>query len=105
MADIIDGVTVRMGGADYVVAPLTFRQLRKLQSQIDILGQVSGKLSDEQIGAVVTITHASLCRNYPEMTQDMVEDILDLGNASTVILSIMGASGLTPKTGETLGNP
>jgi hypothetical protein len=105
MAEIIDGTTVRMGGVDYVVAPLNFRQVRALQSKITTLGQIAGVVSDEQMSAIIEITKAALSRNYPEITVEQVEDMIDLGNAGKVIGAIMGVSGLEKKAGETQGNP
>ena len=91
-----EGVVVRIGGQDWIVPPLTFRQLRRLQPAFETLGQIGPVMSEGQIDAVLQIAEAALSRNYPEITRDEVEELLDLGNARTVLAAIAGASGLKP---------
>lgn len=96
MAELFDGATVRMGGRDWTVPPLTFRQLRRLQPQLERLARINAAATPEQIGAVSEIVQAALSRNYPDITVDEVEDMLDLGNAGRVIAAILSSSGLVP---------
>src|SRR5581483_9382921 len=98
MADLIDGVIVHMGGRDWTVPPLTFKQLRRLQPQLERLATIGAAATPEQIVAVSEIVQAALSRNYPNFTIDDVEEMLDLGNAARVIAAILTGSGLT--TGE-----
>ena len=96
MAELLDGAVVRMGGRDWTVPPLTFRQLRRLQPQLERLARINAAATPEQIGAVSEIVQAALSRNYPDITVDEVEDMLDLGNAGRVITAILSGSGLVP---------
>jgi hypothetical protein len=98
MTTTIDGVSVRMGGRDFVVAPLTFRQLRQLRSELEQLNamKIGTSLSDDDAKALCKIVHASLSRNHPEVKQEEVEDLLDIGNALAVITAILTGSGLKP---------
>lgn len=105
MAEIVDGVTIRMGGKDWTVPPLSFRLLRQLRAQIDKMSSGgSGMPSDEQLDAITEIVHTALKRNYPELTRDVVEDMLDFGNMQHVIAAIMGASGLVAQGEAKAGN-
>lgn len=99
MAGLIDGVIVHMGGRDWTVAPLTFKQLRRLQPQLERLAQVNAAAAPEQIAAVSEIVRTALSRNYPEITIEAIEDMLDLGNAARVINAILTGSGLSPGEG------
>lgn len=94
MADIVDGIKIKMAGKEYVVPPLNFKQLRTLKPKIESLNNLAGVPDDAQFDAVVEIVHAALSRNYPELSKDDVEGIIDLANLKTVIGAIMGVSGL-----------
>lgn len=102
MAELIPGNIVNIGGKDYTVPPLSFKQLRRLLDKITLIGTIEGVPSDEQMGAIVEVVHTALARNYPDLTPEQVEDMLDLGNSGKVVQSVMGASGLEP--GEATGS-
>lgn len=95
MTDLIDGVVIRMGGRDWTVPPLTFKQLRRLQPQLERLARIGAAATPEQIASVSDIVQTALSRNYPDVTVEDVEDMLDLGNAARVIGAILTGSGLT----------
>jgi len=95
MSEIIDGVSIKLAGKDYNIPPLSFRQLRVLRKEMSMLDGIIGMPDDKQMGAVVTIVHAALSRNYPDITNDQVFDMIDLGNLKPTIHAIMGISGLT----------
>ena len=99
---MIEGAKVQMGGKDYVVPALSFRQVKALQDKIGALsGNMSSMLDPAQMEVIIEIVHASLSRNYPELTIDDVSDLLDMRNAPRVFLSIMGQSGFEEaKPGE-----
>lgn len=96
MGNLIDGKTIRMGGNEYVVPPLTFKQLRALTPKLDIIASIpDGKMpDDEQMQAMIDVVHSALSRNYPDVTAEAVEDMIDLGNVQPIIAAIMGVSGL-----------
>ncbi|GLR26511.1 hypothetical protein [Limnobacter litoralis] len=90
----IEGVTISLGGEDYVVPALNFRQIKKIQPDIQKLENLSGGLiSDEEMEVMAKVVHEALSRNYPDITQDKVLDLLDLRNAPIVVKAIMGISG------------
>jgi hypothetical protein len=51
-------------------------------------------MGESQIGVLVEIVAAAMQRNYPDMTQEAVENLLDLGNAGTVLNAVLTGSGL-----------
>lgn len=90
----IEGVTINLGGDDYVVPALNFRQIKKIQPEIRKLENLSGGLiSDEEMEVMATVVHEALSRNYPDITQEKVLELLDLRNAPVVVKAIMGISG------------
>jgi hypothetical protein len=99
---MIPGVAVAMAGQDWIVPPLTLGQLRCLMPKVRLLTEIGASMGEEQIGVLVEIVAAALQRNYPDMTADKVEHLLDLGNASVVLNAVLTGSGLKPR-GTLLG--
>jgi hypothetical protein len=91
---MIDGIVVRMGGREWVVPPLTLGQLRKLMPKVRELSNIGADMEETQISALVEIVSAALMRNYTEATTDLVENLLDLGNAGDVLKAVLTGSGL-----------
>jgi len=96
---MIPGVTILMGGRDWLVPPLTLGQLRRLMPKVRQLTEIGAAMGEAQIGVLVEIVAAALQRNYPEATADMVENLLDLGNASAVLNAVLTGSGLKLRDG------
>jgi hypothetical protein len=93
---MVPGVTVAMGGQDWIVPPLTLGQLRRLMPKVRQLTEIGASMGEPQISVLVDIVTAALQRNYPEITPDQVENFLDLGNASAVLNAVLTGSGLKP---------
>ena len=91
---MLPGVTIAMGGRDWLVPPLTLGQLRRLMPKVRQLTEIGETMGETQISVLVDIVAAALQRNYPEATADMVENLLDLGNASAVLNAVLTGSGL-----------
>jgi len=96
---MIPGVTILMGGRDWLVPPLTLGQLRRLMPKVRQLTEIGAAMGEAQIGVLVEIVAAALQRNYPEATADVVENLLDLGNASAVLNAVLTGSGLKLRDG------
>ena len=86
-----------MGGQDWLVPPLTLGQLRRLIPKVRQLTEIGASMGEPQIGVIVEIVAAALQRNYPDVTMDNVEDLLDLGNAGAVLNAVLTGSGLKPR--------
>ncbi len=91
---MLPGVTIAMGGRDWLVPPLTLGQLRRLMPKVRQLSDIGASMSEMQITVLVEIVATAMQRNYPEATAEMVENLLDLGNASTVLNAVLTGSGL-----------
>lgn len=103
---MFDGVKVTMGGREFILPPLTLKALRKMGPKIKLLGTMTDVPTEEQIAAMVEVVHAGLVRNYPDITVDELEDLIDLGNLREVFPAVMASSGLSRVTpGEVVGAP
>jgi hypothetical protein len=91
------GITLSLGGTDYVVPPLNLRTLQELQ---DRLVAFSGGVDAASISVVIDALHGALARNYPEITREACIDLLDLENMVDVMQAVMDVSGLRRKTLE-----
>jgi hypothetical protein len=100
MADIIDGVTIRMGAREFVVPPMNLKLMRRLLPKINSLRNLDASMDGAQMDVMVEIVHSVLTRNYPALTTDEVEDLLDFRNMQPVLTAIMGVSGLEKPEGE-----
>lgn len=90
-----DGVNVTLGGAEYTVPPLTLGAIRRLMPRINAMsGAKDGTLNGDMLDAISEVAHAALVRNYPEMTRETLDDLIDLKNVQSLTMAIMGASGL-----------
>lgn len=96
-----DGVKMRVGGRELIVPALTIKQVRSLRAEFDQMqGIKDAAPTDDQIGAVTRVIHSAVVRNYPDMTQDDLEELLDLSTMQAVVKAIMGQSGLEVTPGE-----
>lgn len=97
--NLTDGVTVRMGGHDFVIPPLSLRQVRDLLPKIRSLKTMGTLLGADEAEkeTIVAVVHAAVSRNYPQMTRDALLDYLDLGNTEPAFLAVLAMSGMSPK--------
>lgn len=94
---MIPGVMVAMGGQQWTVPPLTLGQLRRLMPKVRQLTEIGAQMGETQIAVLVEIVAAALQRNYPDMTTETVENLLDLGNSGAVLNAVLTGSGLRPR--------
>ena len=93
---MIPGVAVGMGGQDWIVPPLTLGQLRRLLPKVRQLTEIGASMGEAEIGVLIDIVTVALQRNYPDITSDKIENVLDLGNAGAVLNAVLTGSGLKP---------
>lgn len=96
-----EGVPVTLNGREYLIPPLNFKQLRVLLSQqklakIADLAQ-GGVPSLEQLETLVEVSYSAFKRNYPSISMDDFEDMIDLGNVASVFQAVVNISGLEKK--------
>ena len=96
---MIDGKPIKIGEKEYVVPALSFAQVRKSRNLLDKIGKIpeEQELTEEHLDMMREITHMGLQRNYPDITKEELEEILDLDNIYDVMEAITGASNLKEK--------
>ena len=95
MTELLPGAEIQMGGKGWIVPPLTLGQLRRLAPQIGALSAGDRLLLDPAtLDAVVTVVTAALRRNYPDLDEAAVAEMLDMGNAAEVFVAVLTGSGL-----------
>jgi hypothetical protein len=70
--------------------------VRRLLPQVRELTAIGASMTEEQIGMLSEIVAAALQRNYPDVSPERVEDLIDLGNANAVLTAVLTGSGLRP---------
>lgn len=94
----VKGIEVELGGSRLVVPPLALGALEQLQDRIvGFKGDIRDK---DQVATVIDAAHASLKRNYPDLTRDAVAEMIDVSNMAEVFEAVMDVSGLKRKAIE-----
>lgn len=98
---LIRGAEIQLGPWMFFVPPMRLIDMRKtldegLLTKFDAItnGKVDGATFGEGLTAAATILHRALRRNYPEITVDAIEELIDTENCSQIISVIMEANGL-----------
>lgn len=92
----VPGKEVDIAGRTLVIAPLNAASVKQYRDQIK---QVHvGGLPDIEL--VAKLAHASLRRNYPSITLEDVEDMIDYGNFFDVWENLLNVTGLVAQAGN-----
>jgi hypothetical protein len=87
---LVPGKEMQLNGTMYIIAPLNAAAVKLYRD--DIKNVFIGGLPDIELVAKLTL--ASLQRNYPQMTLQKVEEIIDYQNYFEVWESLLNLSGL-----------
>jgi hypothetical protein len=94
---MIPGIKLQMGGQDWLVPPLTLGQLRRLEPKLRAMADIpqgAQGMTAEQIDTIAEVVATAMSRNYPDMTNERVLELIDVGNARAVVLAVLTGSGL-----------
>lgn len=97
---LIPGVEVELGGRKFVVPPLPLGALRQLAKYSDAATSGTGNVSSASVDALIGAMHRTLRRNYPQITVEEVEDLLDVPTAIDLFGRLNQLSGLEPSADE-----
>lgn len=91
------GKPITIGGKTFVPAPLPLGALRRAAKDgtlATLNGLNPGEIpSSAALDGIHSLILASWKRNYPDMTADDVDDLVDLRNMPEVIAAMMAATG------------
>ena len=94
-----------MGGKNWIVPALNFKQIREFLPKLKAIAAVpdiGGIPSEKNMTVSSGLILAALKRNYPTLTENDVEEMLDLNNVGSLTLAVMGQSGLVV-SGDDMG--
>jgi len=94
------GEWVTLGDEAYRIPPLAFRAVQELQDEVAGLAEMGSRPTPEQMGTVVKIVHSAMARNYPSLTMENVDDMLDLGNYQNVLGQVLQIAGFKKGSAE-----
>jgi hypothetical protein len=90
-----EGVPIWMDGKEWIIPPLSLGQFRKHH---DTLTNVEATPQDwqELIASRLPIILGAVQRNYPELTEEQLLDMIDLRTYNAILGAIMHSSGMRP---------
>ena len=93
-----EGQEVKVGGEVFIIPPLSFGILKRHKVFIESIGKTrddgTSKTPLEDLPGICMVVHEAIKRNYPEITLEQVEDLIDMNNFGTIFNAIMQNSGL-----------
>lgn len=92
------GTPLQIGAETYTVPALSLGQLRagakdKIKAHDDLVAEADSFGATVLRGEIILI---ALRRNYPDFTEELLFDNLDLNNVGPLWLAVLGASGFVP---------
>lgn len=96
---LIPGIEIEICGRTWTVPPLTLGQIRRMWPELSTLKTDRLMADPGVITSVVKFVTAALQRNYPDLTEEQVEEMLDIANAPAVFMAVMTGSGLKRSVG------
>jgi hypothetical protein len=93
-----NGKKITIDGQEIIVPPISLGQLRngllaKLKEHDDL---VNAGNTFEAYNIRGDVLLAAVRRNYPDFSEELLFDNLDMGNIGEIWLSVLGISGFTP---------
>ena len=91
-----DGVAVYMDGREWIVPALSLRQFREHYVNLFLDPKVTPENYHEFLIARIPVILAALQRNYPDVTEEQLLDMIDLRTFIMLMGAIQDRSGLRP---------
>lgn len=74
MPELKDGISVTIGGKEYILPPLKFLAAKKV---LPLLEGLATRGPEDAMEDLFTILHLGLMRNYPEISRDQIEQEME----------------------------
>ena len=87
-----EGKSIRMDGRDWIVPPMNLKLVRKVQPMARRIAELGGA-GDEAIDLMIQVIQLAMSRNYPAITLDYVEELVDMVTLFQVFEAVMNVSG------------
>ena len=93
---MIKGIEMEMGGEKFVIPALTLGQLRS--GAFDLMKEHDQLVTDgktlEALGLRAKVILLAVKRNYPEMNEAAMDNLLDMENNLRIWRAVLGQSGI-----------
>jgi hypothetical protein len=91
-----EGEPFKLGGKWYIIPSLSTKRARQLWPKIRGLNQgITEETLPEKHHDAVEVIHAAISRNYPDVTFDEIDELVDMNNMKSLLLIVSGQSGLS----------
>ncbi len=101
---MIDGVKLKIGDKEFIFPPMNLRISKRFEMGGGIKAFAeSPDAPGAEVDGMARLIHATLERNYPDLTLDEVEEMVNVKNAGAIINAVLGISGFS--AGEAPANP
>ena len=103
---MIPGALINLGGTEYTVPPINLRISFAYEAQIKTICQPDGAVDfAEYVDAAGTILFALMQRNYPDLTRDAFNDLIDLPLLRPIMSGMLQISGYVARPLVAAENP
>lgn len=96
---MIPGKSVKIGGKDYILPPLTLGMLEIYQDPIDEF-QSGVNVSSKSWTTVINVVHDALKRNYPDVPRTVITENLEMRHVMDIFAALMSLSGVEATEGK-----
>lgn len=96
---MIPGKEVKIGGAAYIMPPLTLGMLEVYQDRIDAF-QSGASTNSASWTTVIDCVHAALKRNYPDLPRTVITDNVEMRHIGEIFEALMSVSGVEAEPGK-----
>ena len=87
---MLEGIKINLGGREFTAPPLPLKVFRLHPDWFEILNDLTGLPTPETVEIMTQIILAALQRNYPDLTAETLEDLLDVSNMPIAMRAVMG---------------
>jgi len=91
-----EGIPVKLGGVEYVIPSLSTKEARRLWPDILAMDGATMETIPEKQQKMLAVIHAAMRRNYPNLSLEDLDDLVDMRNIRVLVNAAVGASGLEP---------
>lgn len=95
---MIPGASINFGGTDYIVPPINLRVAYGMEEQIKTICKPEAEVDfADYVSASSAILFALMQRNYPELSRDAFNDLIDLPMLRPIMTGMLQISGYAPR--------
>lgn len=99
------GHKVKLGDAEFEIPSLSLGQIKRLSGEVALMSrlQPNSPMTPELMETFITVVHAAMSRNYPDVGREWLEDNIDLANVMDVVNAVMNVSGFIRNKNAAVG--